>query len=388
MTSVAAKVKATAPGQYLGYALQPVRLCFHLLSADQQSTASLEDLDDVAVTRSDNGILLEQTKSALKQNPVSDWSEDLWKTFANWLDNIGTGLVDPHTTRFQLYVTPLKSGYWVDRLSNTNFRGDVPGAVSDLRAAVTKLKPRPRCYRHLRKLLEADIDTVSSLVVNFRFVTDEDPIAPIRSILSIGIQEELLDMSCTHAIGLAKKSADDLIRRGLPAIVDSDEFRRNIRAFNAKNNLSKMLPSLGATPTEALIEKTFDDRPIFVQQLDAIEMPHYDVLRAISDFLHSASDKTQWAEKGLVVDESLLEFDQSLLRSHRLKKIEVDDIHCDLDPTKQGRVLYSRCVSIKKDLEGREVPSHFVPGCYNSLADRLELNWHPQFLTIVSGEGD
>ena len=388
MPSVAAKVKASAPGQYLGYALQPVRLCFHLLSADHQSTASMEELDDVSVTIPDNHFLLEQTKSALKQNPVADCSADLWKTFSNWLDNIGSGFIDPHTTQFQLYVTPQRSGYWVDRFSNTSFPGDVPGAISDLKRAVEKRKPTPQCYRYLRKLLEADEDTVSALIANFRFITDEDPIAPIRSILSVGIQDELLDMSCTHAIGLAKKLADDLIRKGLPATIDADDFRKTVRAFNAKNNLSKMLPSFATTPTDDLIEKTLDDRPMFVQQLDAIEMSHYDVLRAISDFLHSASDKIKWAEKGLVVDESLLEFDHRLLRSHRLKKIEIDDVHCDLDAARQGRVLYSRCVSVTSDLEGREVPSHFVPGCYNSLADRLELSWHPHFHTMIREEVD
>ena len=37
--------------------------------------------------------LLEQTKSALKQNPISDWADDLWKTIANWLNNIKAGEV-------------------------------------------------------------------------------------------------------------------------------------------------------------------------------------------------------------------------------------------------------------------------------------------------------
>jgi hypothetical protein len=38
-------------------------------------------------------------------------------------------------------------------------------------------------------------------------------------------------------------------------------------------------------------------------------------------------------------------------------------------------------------LEGREVPGFFPPGCYNDLAERLELGWHPNFRTILK-EGD
>ena len=125
MVSLQTAAKASAPGQYLGYSLQSVRLCYHLLKSDEQSTASIEYLDDLAVTNSDNSVLLEQTKSALKQNPVTDWSKDLWKTFSNWLHTIKSGKINPSKTRFQLYVTPLKTGHWVNRLSNTNDPNDV-----------------------------------------------------------------------------------------------------------------------------------------------------------------------------------------------------------------------------------------------------------------------
>ena len=386
-SSVTARPKAAAPGQYLGYALQPVRLCFHLLSADDNLTASVEHLEDVAVRKCDDSLLLEQTKSALKQNPVSDWSNDLWKTFANWIDNIECGLVDPQMTRFQLYVTPTRAGYWVDRLSNTNFPSDVQGAINDLKADVEGRKPRPRCYRFLKRLLDADRDLATALIVNFRLVSDEDPIEPLRRILKLGVQDELLDATCAHAIGLGKKSVDELIRKGWPAIVDSEDFKKKLRAFISKHNLSRLLPSFATEPDDLLIERTLDDRPMFVKQLDVIGMEHYDIVRAISDFLQSASDKTDWADKGIVVEQSLWEFDESLLRIHRLKKIEIDDIHQDLAKQRKGRILYSRCVTTTADLEGREVPSHFVPGCYNGLADRLELGWHPDFDSIFR-QGD
>jgi hypothetical protein len=82
-----AKVIGTgaAPGQYLGYGLQDVRLCMRLLSANDGDVVSLEYLDDVAIRKADGCYLLEQNKSALSRNPVSDWSASLWKTFANWL---------------------------------------------------------------------------------------------------------------------------------------------------------------------------------------------------------------------------------------------------------------------------------------------------------------
>src|SRR5438046_1147217 len=70
----------SAAGQYLGFALQPVRLCHYLLTTIEGTEVSLEHADDVAVHYPDGTTLLEQCKSALSQNPVSDWARDLWKT--------------------------------------------------------------------------------------------------------------------------------------------------------------------------------------------------------------------------------------------------------------------------------------------------------------------
>ena len=383
-----AHARASAPGQYLGYGLQPVRLCFHLLNADRSGTASIEHLDDVALKTSDNRVLLEQTKSALKQNPISDWSEDLWKTFANWLDTINSGFVDPGSTRFQLYVTPIKPGTWANRLSETNFPHDVERLISDLQTAVAKRSRPPRCHSYLRQLLDADRSTVTDLIVNFRLKSDTDPIDPIRRILRLSVQDELLDNCCAHAIGLAKQQSDSLIRAGRPAMIDVKTFHREVRASISKNNLARMLPSFATNPTPKVIDETLGDRPMFVRQLNIVNMPTPIVLNAISAYLQTASDKTDWAEKGLVVNESILEFDRTLLQRYQLQKLEIDDLHESLEPVKQGRLLYNRCVTTTANLDGREVPTHFVPGCYNALADSLDVGWHPWFASTLDPEVD
>src|SRR5437660_1488840 len=92
---------SSAPGPYLGFALQPVRLCYHLLLGNPKDIVTIEGADDITVATG-GGIILEQNKSALSQNPISDWANDLWKTFANWVVLIQDGHVDPATTAFRL----------------------------------------------------------------------------------------------------------------------------------------------------------------------------------------------------------------------------------------------------------------------------------------------
>lgn len=123
-------LRATAAGQYLGYSLQQLRLCHHLLKAPDGDTVSLEYVDDVGVHRADGTLLLEQSKSALTGNPAADRAEDLWKSFANWADLCVEEKVDPNTTDFRLYVTPVKTGALVGQLhtaSKGGSRQDGPG---------------------------------------------------------------------------------------------------------------------------------------------------------------------------------------------------------------------------------------------------------------------
>ncbi len=100
--------KSSAPGSYLGYSIQPTRMCLHLLQAPRGSFVALEVLDDVDIVLPDDSAVVEQIKSSLVINPISNWSADLWKTFSNWIDAINDGLIDLKKTRFRLYVVQKK----------------------------------------------------------------------------------------------------------------------------------------------------------------------------------------------------------------------------------------------------------------------------------------
>lgn len=112
-------VKHAAPGPYLGFALQPVRFCFHLLESPKGAKVSLEHLDDVAVHYADGSLMLEQTKSALKSNPLADWSEGFWKAVANWIDALSADKF-PSGSRFCLYVTPPHQGEFAQAMSDAS----------------------------------------------------------------------------------------------------------------------------------------------------------------------------------------------------------------------------------------------------------------------------
>lgn len=380
-------VKHAAAGPYLGFALQPVRLCYYLLSSPSDASVSLEYLDDVAVHYADGTLLLEQCKSALGHNPISDWSDDLWKTVANWLGAVETQTVDGTKTFFQLYVTPPKSGKLSLAMHAAADANAVEALVEQVKEKLKKKADSPKCIEHVRRFLDTTealrLAVVGKTTV---FATHTDPLEPIRELLRPTVPEASLEIICASAIGQAKEAADKCIRRRVPALVRVAEFRRNFHAFVQQNNMAGYLPTFTAAPSKDAAKALLTSRPVFVQQLQLIEASEEQQLRAASDLMRTSGDKVKWADQGLVFDGTFEDWEDSLLRKHDAAQSEVQEIYSEKTQEAQGRIVYSRCATMEVPLDSRAVPGHFTHGGFNDLADRLKLGWHPQHQTLLNGE--
>ena len=387
MNIVVKSPKHAAPGQYLGFALQPVRLCFHLLTCEPGAKVSLEYLDDVAIHHADGRHSLEQTKSATKTNPVSDLAEDLWKTLANWLDLVAQELVKPGETTFCLYVTPKKTGPWAEALSAAKTPDEVEAIVAKVSAKLAKLTDEPGCIAHLKKFLEAPVADRDAVVGAMTLESKHaDPVDPLRDLLKATIAPEHIDRLCEAAIGMAKQRVDRLIQNGQTPILEADSFKSMFRAFVQKNIMSNYLPSLGGKPLAGDIDAVLITRPRFLKQLELVAVTDEEKVRAVSDLLRSSADKSRWADAGMVFEGSLEEWDENLVSRQSAVAGEISDLHGDKDATIRGRLVYRRCAQLEAPLEGRAVPAHFVHGCFNALADSERLGWHPEFKALLDEE--
>jgi hypothetical protein len=94
------------------------------------------------------------------------------------------------------------------------------------------------------------------------------------------------------------------------------------------------------------------------------------------------SDKVDWADEGRILADSLDELDGELERQHSISRDEIEDTMNSQTEEERGRALYRKCADTKLPLEGRTLPSHFIPGEFNCLADSRKLGWHPQHQTL------
>lgn len=384
------RAKGSAPGQYLGFALQPVRLFYHLLTCNADESVGLELVDDVSVHASDQVRCAEQCKSALSGNPISNWAVDFWKTLANWVENIESGHLDAENTIFQLYVTPVKKAGFAAQFSETKSDIEIDAILETVRKQRAKLSKAPECETFLSNVLAAEAGMLRNLLRNFVLInTDENPLVPIQAHLDATLRTEISTAAMSFGIGYAKQEADALIKAGQPAQINAASFRKKFQAFISSHDPERFLHSLSEVPSEEAVGSTIAKAPTFIRQLDLVEADIETKTRATSDFLQATGDRTKWAEAGVVFEGSMDEYDGALRRRHGNIKTELAITQKTLNDEERGLLLYTRCcVADQIPLEGRVVPQHFLPGSLNSLAERSEIGWHKDFQTLLAKDDE
>jgi hypothetical protein len=385
--AVVKAAKSAAPGQYLGYGLQDVRLCRHLLTASTGCVVSLEYIDDTAIHRPDGATMLEQAKSAVSaNNPVADSSVELWKCFANWASLCADDEIKPSLTRFRLYVCPKKDGPLVRRLHAACDADEARAILTTIAKKITPSTKLKGCNPKITEFLDAGEDICTQIILNFRLVMSEDPLEPIREVLRLHVLDDALDDFCAHAIGMAKNRIAALIRARQKPEIDADRFRQDLRGFIRKHGALGLLVPTTGKPTSEAVDATLSSSPIFVQQLVRVKMPTEHVVRAVSDYLRSTADQTLWAADGRIVEESLDELHDTLEAHFQITRDEIEELHGAHDAEMRGRQVYRRCVARQAPLQGLSVPGYFIPGSFNMLADAMRVGWHPNYADFFPGE--
>lgn len=387
---------ANVPGQFYGYSLQITRVVAHFLRAQQGQSVSIEHLDDVA-THTDEGVIAEQDKSGLAHNPVTDRSSELWKSLANWVRAIRGGALKDDT-RFLLYVAQGHHGEVIDRIHAVTNKADADALVVALRAKfwgvppkyAAKAKLAEGLAEHVNEILSTSNDVLGLLFTNLTLENGSgapnDDLAALPGMAAIS--QEKKDDVLKFLLGWAKKVIDKRIEQSRVPLITWDEFHKAFVAAAKKLDRSENV--LTATPAEITqneIERELRART-YVRQLEAVKCDDTELVRAVNDFLRSAVDRTTWSERGDVLEGSFDEFEDSLQRAWQSQKIRVEIERKSDAEEERGRLLFANCSGLQQlRLQGKDVPGHFVPGSFHTLANSLRVGWHPRYREVLSPAG-
>ncbi len=217
-------------------------------------------------------------------------------------------------------------------------------------------------------------------------MTEADPVESVREFVRAGLPSEAQDDLTAAAVGMARDRIDKLIRERQVPVLSATNFRRQFQTFARRSNLTNLLTSKAPEPTSSAIQDLVNVAPTFVRQLHAIDASNDMLVTAVSDYLRTTTDKVLWADQGTIVEDSLKDLDAQLVRRHRIVRDEVEDIHAAKDEPFRGRAVYRQCTETTLPLDGQPLPSHFVAGAYNCLADARRVGWHPLYETLFAEE--
>ena len=381
------KRRTQVPGQYLGFSLQQTRFLQLLLRGAAGTTISLEVFEDVGAELPNKRKIASQVKSALTTNPITNRAPELWKAFRNWNDAAAVGDLDPATTVFEIYVASPKTGGFVHDFSNAHSLDEAQTALQPAREALWGGAPKypnrrslPReLQEHCEVVLNPTNNTLPVIIKNFRLEFGSgDPIGDAKKLMeSPLVPVEIADVALPHALGWIKQRTDALLQGQVPARIKYDEFATEMRAFVRKIDLRRILISYAPTPSRETVEA--NRVRTYVQQLELIEAQEEDKIQAINDCLRAEIDRTQWSTQGIIHESSLDDLWTALSTFWRNKNAQNVIVHKQLTIIEQGNILYRDCMMLRMPLEGLEVPGHFTPGSFHTLADEEEIGWHRDY---------
>lgn len=379
------KRSASVPGQFYGYSIQITRVVAHFLRAQQGQSVSIEHLDDVA-THTDTGDLVEQDKSGLAHNPVTDRSPELWKSLANWVRAIRDGALKDDT-RFLLYVAQGHHGDLIDSIHRATSKAAADAIVVSIRATFGGEEKLPKgLAEHVKEVLSASDEVLARLFLSLTLENGSgapnDDLAAMAGMAAIS-EAKKKDV-LTFLLGWAKKAVDKRIEQGLAAVITWEEFHKAfVSAAKKFDRAENVLVANPVDVTEAELQKELRDRT-YVRQLQIVHCDDDDTVRAVHDYLRSVTHRTNWSEDGDVIERSFDDFESSLDRAWKSQRSVVDIEQKALAEAERGRLLYAKCQQLKVPLQGMDVPDFFVPGSFHTMADSLRVGWHPRFREAVA----
>ena len=374
--------KHSAAGPYLGFGLQTVRLCARLLTEPRSAAVYVEHDDDVSVDYANGTKLLEQTKRKVS-NPLTDWSIDLWKTIHNWLEDHGP-IATGDASHLCLFVTPIhEPGQWAKALLAAKAASDIANLVASIKKATTAARTKSPTYPFVKRFLDADPDEQLALAIRFQIICQADPTDAIKSLFAPSVAAPLLDKILAYALGEAKHRTDRLLERGKLGGLNAGEFQDLIRVFVQSINLPAYFDFDSAGPSIDDINASYSSKPTFIRQLEIIEVSKNQQLNAVSDYLRAVTNKTKWGAEGILLPQSLDEWDANLLSRHAAICDSFEATHSHLDVVKRGAAVYAECRKLSVALQGKTVPDHFTHGCLNELSDDKQIGWHPNFIDFL-----
>ena len=383
------------PDKLEGYLLQVRHALFELIPSEDR-IVSVEAFDDVAVETEDT-IIAEQTKSVLSDNnPVANRSVVFWKTLKNWCEYLKSGEL-PDKDIILRYVIVAAHALSIGSIPKSFYEAKSDyDAESALDAAKLELlgtgtdKETPSLGAQVKEYVDycfaaeneaTMLQIILSIEIELHEATYDDELRARfnRQIIPLEYSESLF----VSMLGWVSDQIHEQIKLNKPAYISSEDYRKELLAQVRSRDQRQILSAISVQPSSSDTTAELDRRDTYIKQLEFIDADTSALYEAASDFLRTITEKTLWAQEGIVTAHSIEEYNDGLKRMWKSKRV----IASVMPTTEkmQGSTLLALCSAdaLTHRIQGADPPNFFGSGSLHALANEPSMSpaigWHPRY---------
>lgn len=377
------------PAVYESFVAEKKQALYELITRpDPNLKVSIEDKEDVSVEIG-NHLEFIQVKSSTTDStqPLADGYSDFWKTLCHWIDK---------TKKYSSYEI---GAYRYSVSSEHEIR--VGGIAESFQGAhgkdeaaniLTKIHDRynsgdltiPQQYAE-KLFLPENSTIVTSIIVLFSYEIHTNFQNQLKELFfNLGTHKQLHNESIFNSVsGWLDDQVAPFTQKGNPAHIRWSDFHDEAIA-QASRFIADSLASTVDGPDDEEIADEANRSPVYLRQLDLINISDEQKIEAIIDTLRCGKQIHEWAESLEIVDKGLEQYDDTLFEKWRsianICRIE------ESDEKIAGKKTYFRTKgdTLAFVLQGRTVPPFISHGRLNNLASNPthspRIGWHPRYI--------
>lgn len=375
-------MKSNAPGQLLGYTLQFPRALYHLLRSGSGDTVSIEVLGDVAIIESSGEVTLEEDKSSIVGNPLTDRSTDLWKTFANWIEIINDRNLDVRKTKFILYCNQSGRHGIVDEFSSAQNQLDARKAIDYAKIKLNDIGAEHDIWKYYDKVINQHETLLLGVVERFELQIGKSSVYnELRyEIQRKSVPDNQIEFLMDKLSGWLQKEISEKIAARKKAVVSWEEYNHQFLVLLGRIRQRDLIDfTRDYPPSNEAVQKQVKTHPYYLKQLDVIGLSDDELIEAVLDFLKANVNRQNWIENEIIDEDIASDFELKLSRFWKNKKKLIELTERKLSEEEQGQLLYVECKMRQEKIGDNSPPESTIAGTYHTLANEPVLGWHPNW---------
>lgn len=393
------------PDKLHGYTLQVRHMMHELISLDLKKVVSIEALDDVAV-ESNGMVIAEQIKSVQSNNnPIANRSVVFWKTLYNWFQYVKNRDIPLNNAIFQFIAVANKAiepGSIQESFAKANNAEMARTVLLNAKNALWGVKNGLKCqvpdsYREYLDILfnPTNADIVEQIIKSMQiqiYVNDYDS-RLYEKFCSQTIPPEYAEELFIYMLGWVYEQVNTKTKDGKPAYILCKDFRDALQAQIRGRDLNKTFSWVAVRPSDKEAQLELKRHDTYIKQLGFIEVDNSLKLQAASDYLRTSAEKTIWAERGIVISQSFVEYHDRLDRMW-MNQFQLVSLKPAQSNVENGKKLYFICQEIAHSIkvQGNDTPEFFGAGSLHAFAneppDEPRIGWHPTYKELLKTGGD